>query len=38
MRKNEYYEKPSAKRKKAKAAGRRRHLKKLEKRKLELGY
>ena len=38
MRKNEFYEKPSAKRKKAKAAGRKRWLKIQEKQKVDRGY
>ena len=35
LRKKEYYEKPSEKRKREKAAGRARHLKKLQKQKLQ---
>lgn len=38
MRKREYYEKPSEKRKREKAAGRARWLKKVQKQKDELGY
>ena len=38
LRKREYYEKPSAKRKKEKAAARARHLKAIAKRKEQLGY
>lgn len=38
LRKREYYEKPSAKRKREKAAARARHLKALAKRKDQLGY
>ena len=38
LRERSYFTSKGEKRRKAKAAGRRRHLKKLEKRKLELGY
>lgn len=38
LREREYYEKPSETRKKAKAAGRARWLKKLRKRQQDLGY
>jgi small subunit ribosomal protein S21 len=38
LRKREYYEKPSAKRKREKAAARARHLKAMAKRKDQLGY
>ena len=38
VRERQAYVKPSLKRAKAKAAGRARHLKKLEKRKRDLGY
>jgi len=38
VRNKEFYEKPSTIRKKAKAAARARHLKKLAKRKQDLGY
>lgn len=38
LRKREYYEKPSAKRKRDKAAARARHLKAMQKRKDQLGY
>ena len=38
VRERQEYLKPSEKRKKAKAAGRARHLKKLQKRKNDLGY
>jgi len=38
LRSREYYEKPSARRKREKAAARARHLKALEKRKAQLGY
>lgn len=38
VRERQFYEKPSAKRKKAKAAGRKRWLKLQEKQKLERGY
>jgi small subunit ribosomal protein S21 len=38
VRNREYYEKPSETRKKAKAAGRARWLKKLRKRQQDLGY
>lgn len=38
IRKREFFEKPSETRKKAKAAGRARWLKKLRKRKQDLGY
>lgn len=38
LREREYYTKPSEARKKAKAAGRARHLKKLAKRKEQYGY
>lgn len=38
LREREFYEKPSAVRKKAKAAGRARHLKKLSKQEQERGF
>ncbi len=38
LRKREYFEKPSAKRKRMKAAARARHLKAMQKRKDQLGY
>lgn len=38
MRKHDYYEKPSLKKKKAKAAARKRWLKQVEKNKEKLGY
>ena len=38
IRERQHYEKPSEKRKKAKAAGRARWLKKIQKQKDELGY
>lgn len=38
LRKREYFEKPSAKRKREKAAARARHLKAMKKRQDQLGY
>jgi small subunit ribosomal protein S21 len=38
LREREYYEKPTTKRKRAKAAARARHLKSLKKRNDQLGY